>query len=83
MKWALVVMVLGVAPVQTGLVFANLADCMAAEEAMQSSSAAAYGSWMQSELRDRRIYLPGWDDKEKRRKQAVGMLNQGTCIPHP
>ena len=46
MKWVLVVMVMGSAPVKTDLVFSSLSECLEAEMTMRSEYAAAYNRWI-------------------------------------
>jgi hypothetical protein len=81
MKWILVVLVGGVAPVQTDLVFEKLSDCLTAETQLQQTYADAYARSFvtdedRSERHSRRDYRRARD--AERRKLA----NAGTCIPH-
>lgn len=84
MKWILVVLVGGVAPVQTDLVFEKLSDCLTAEEQLQQTYAEAYGALNrsfradgdQSERRSRRDYRRA---REAERRRPT---NAGTCVPH-
>src|SRR3954453_22334828 len=84
MKWVLVVLIGGAAPVQTDLVFEKLTDCIAAEEQLQQAYAEAYTSW-------NRRFIAGDDGSERRRyrdlrrakeSQIRKFANSGTCIPH-
>ena len=84
MKWILVVLVGGVAPVQTDLVFEKLSDCLTAEEQLQQTYANAYSALGQHATMDN-------DDLDRRRgrrhrrsrEEATGKIaNAGTCIPH-
>ena len=80
MKWMLVVLVGGVTPVNTDLVFDKFADCLAAEEQMRKHYADAFDAWDRSAAAsiDRRR-----DYKKARDVQARRLLsNVGTCIPH-
>lgn len=45
MKWMLVVLVGGVSPVNTDLVFDKFSDCLAAEEQMRQHYADAFDAW--------------------------------------
>jgi len=45
MKWMLVVLVGGVSPVNTDLVFDKFADCLVAEEQMRKHYADAFDAW--------------------------------------
>jgi hypothetical protein len=50
MQWILVVLVGGVAPVPTDLVFENLSDCLVAEEQLRKAYADAFEAWNQRSL---------------------------------
>ena len=81
MKWVLVVLIGGAAPIQTDLVFEKLTDCIAAEDQLQQAYVEAYSSWNQrfiaSEDRsDRRRY------RRAREGETRKVANTGTCIPH-
>jgi hypothetical protein len=45
MKWILVVLVSGMTPVQTDLVFEKLSECRAAEEQLRKAYSDALESW--------------------------------------
>ena len=79
MKWMLVVLVGGVTPVQTDVLFEKLADCLAAEEQLRTAYADALESW------DKRAVLAfdrRRDYARARQLQARKLDNSGTCIPH-
>ncbi|WP_426442223.1 hypothetical protein [Bradyrhizobium genosp. P] len=83
MKWLLVVLVGGVAPVQTDVVFEKLSDCLAAEQQLRTAYAAAF------EAQDRQVTmdLDQLDRHERRnyyreRREDKRVANTGTCIPH-
>lgn len=80
MKWMLVVLVGGLTPVNTNLVFDKFADCLAAEEQMRKHYADAFDAWDRSaavSIERRRDY------KRAREVQAKRLLsNVGTCVPH-
>lgn len=80
MKWMLVVLVGGVSPVNTDLVFDKFSDCLAAEEQMRKHYADAFDAWdrMAAARIDRRR-----DYKKARDIEAKRLLsNVGTCVPH-
>ncbi|WP_128971709.1 hypothetical protein [Bradyrhizobium tropiciagri] len=84
MKWILVVLVGGVAPVQTDLVFEKLSDCLTAEEQLQHTYADAYAALSQRFTMDEdRFDRRRSRNYRRAREGATGKLaNAGTCIPH-
>ena len=79
MKWMLVVLVGGVAPVQTDVLFEKLSDCLAAEEQLRKAYSDALMAWDQRAaitFERRRDYV------RARKVQARKFDNRGTCIPH-
>ena len=79
MKWMLVVLVGGVTPVQTDVLFEKLSDCLAAEAQLRKTYADALVAWDQrtaSAFERRRDYV------KARQLQARKLDNSGTCIPH-
>jgi hypothetical protein len=80
MKWMLVVLVGGVSPVNTDLVFDKFSDCLSAEEQMRQHYSDAFDAWdrMAAARIDRRS-----DYRKARDVQAKRLLsNVGTCVPH-
>src|SRR5262249_14892116 len=80
MKWMLVVLVGGVSPVNTDLVFDKFSDCLAAEEQMRQHYADAFDAWDRvaaARIDRRRDYKKARDIEAKR---LLG--NVGTCVPH-
>jgi hypothetical protein len=80
MKWMLVVLVGGVTPVNTNLVFEKFADCLAAEEQMRKHYSDAFEAWDRSaalRIERRRDYSRARDLQAKRL-----LSNIGTCVPH-
>jgi hypothetical protein len=80
MKWMLVVLVSGVTPVSTNLVFDKFSECLAAEEQMRQHYIDAFEAWDRSAAvsADRRR-----DYRRAREMQAKRLLgNLGTCVPH-
>ena len=84
MKWILVVLIGGVAPVPTDLVFDKLSDCLVAEVQLRRAYADAFEASAQqnspdingSERHRRRDYY------RQREMEAKKVSNSGTCIPH-
>ncbi len=84
MKWILVVLIGGVTPVPTDLVFEKLADCLAAEvqlrqayaDALEASAPQISPDINRSERHRRRDYY------RLREMEAKKISNSGTCIPH-
>ena len=79
MKWMLVVLVGGVTPVQTDVLFEKLSDCLAAEEQLRKAYTDALEAW------DKRAALAfdrRRDYVRARQLQARKLDNSGTCIPH-
>jgi hypothetical protein len=80
MKWMLVVLVSGVTPVSTNLVFDKFADCLAAEEQMRKHYVDAFDAWERRAAMD---FQRRRDFARARDLQAKRMLgNVGTCVPH-
>lgn len=80
MKWMLVVLVGGVTPVNTDLVFDKFADCLSAEEQMRQHYADAFEAWDRGaavNIQRRREYARARDLQAKRL-----LSNVGTCVPH-
>lgn len=80
MKWMLVVLVGGVTPVNTDLVFDKFSECLSAEEQMRQHYVDAFEAWDRSAAAtiDRRR-----DYKRARDLQAKRLLsNIGTRVPH-
>ena len=80
MKWMLVVLVGGVTPVNTDLMFEKFADCLAAEEQMRKHYAEAFEVWDRGaalRIERRRDYSRARDLQAKRL-----LSNIGTCVPH-
>ena len=80
MKWMLVVLVNGITPVNTNLVFEKFADCLAAEEQMRKHYADAFDGWDRAaaiNFQRRRDYVRARDLQAKRM-----LSNVGTCVPH-
>ena len=80
MKWMLVVLVGGITPVNTNLVFEKFSECLAAEEQMRKHYADAFEAWDRGAAATfdrRREYARARDLQAKRL-----LSNVGTCVPH-
>jgi hypothetical protein len=79
MKWMLVVLVNGITPINTDLVFDKFGDCLAAEEQMRTHYLDAFEAWDRAS----RIKFDRRRDYAKARElQAKRLLsNVGTCVP--
>lgn len=80
MKWMLVVLVGGMTPINTDLVFEKFSDCLAAEEQMRQHYADAFDKWDKAAAQTidrRRDYARARDVQAKRL-----LSNIGTCVPH-
>lgn len=80
MKWMLVVLVGGITPVNTNLVFEKFSECLAAEEQMRKHYADAFEAWDRGaavNFERRREYARARDVQAKRL-----LSNVGTCVPH-
>jgi hypothetical protein len=79
-KWILVVLVGGVSPVNTNLVFDKFSDCLSAEEQMRQHYADAFDAWDRlaaAKIDRRRDYKRARDLEAKRLLAIIG-----TCISH-
>ena len=80
MKWMLIVVVFGIAPVKTEMLFDSLRECLRAEDAMRKEYAAPYNEWLawaQQNPAD-----AGYPDSAPFFQRRFGLENPGTCIPH-
>ena len=84
MKWILVVLIGGVTPVPTDLIFEKLSDCLVAEEQLRKTYAEAFEALSQqsSASLDRFERRRGRDYYRMRELEAKRVSNSGTCIPH-
>ena len=84
MKWILVVLIGGVTPLPTDLVFEKLSDCLAAEEQLRRAYADAFEAWNRrsSAAFDRFDRRTGRDYYRLRKLEAEKVSDTGTCIPH-
>lgn len=80
MKWMLVVLVGGVTPVNTDLVFDKFTDCLSAEEQMRKhyfDAFEAWDRWAAASIERRREYSKARELQKKRLLSSIG-----TCVPH-
>jgi hypothetical protein len=73
------VLIGGVTPVQTDVIFEKLADCLAAEEQLRKTYSEALMAW---EQRTATTFERRRDYARARELQARKLDNIGTCIPH-
>src|SRR4051794_8805855 len=79
MKWILVVLVGGMTPVPTDVVFDKLSDCLSAEEQLRKAYTDALDAW---EKRNAVTFERRRDYMKARELQARKLDNIGTCVPH-
>ena len=80
MKWMLVVLVMGTAPVKTELVFDTLDDCLTAEEEMRRNYVRAFNAWEQwARNNPTQATHP---DVRRDAMRRIGLENAATCMPH-
>ena len=80
MKWLLVVLVFGTAPVRTNLVFDTLDECLQSEDQMRAANAEHFDIWL-SWARENPT-ASGYPDSQRFMRNRLGVENSGTCIPH-
>ncbi|WFE74241.1 hypothetical protein [Roseinatronobacter sp. S2] len=80
MKWMLVILVMGGAPVKTGLTFDTLQDCLDAEDAARGEIAEAFNRWRDWAAANSE--QSGYPESEPFMTRRIGMQNVATCIPH-
>ncbi len=80
MRWLLVVMVFGSAPVKTDLVFNTLGECLRAEEVMRAAYAEAYNTWRTWARAN--PSSSGFPGSEPHAQKRIGIRNEGSCVPH-
>ena len=83
MKWMLLVFLVQnpLLPVETGMIFDSLDDCLKAEDTMRANYARAYNDWLTwAKTHQAEADYPTSDDFMKKR---MGIETWGTCIPHP
>jgi hypothetical protein len=78
MKWMLIIVVLGAAPIKTELRFDTLDQCLKLEQQMRESANQAFMDWYTLAVLER--VVP--DDEREFEMKRYGMRNQAACIPH-
>ncbi len=78
MKWVLVVMVFGTAPVKTDLVFNTIDECLRAEQQMRDEYSRAYNNWLQWALKNQKE--AGYPKSEDFAQKRLGLHNTATCV---
>jgi hypothetical protein len=83
MKWVLVVLIGGVAPVTTDVTFEKLSDCLAAEQQLRQTYVDALDAWNREvDTVDRTDRRRGRRYHKARELEARKFANAGTCVPH-
>jgi hypothetical protein len=70
MKWMLVVLVFG-NPMQTGLLYNSLDDCLKAETAMRAEWSRVYN-----------VMPKKYQEQPTTQGEVAKQMTKGTCIPH-
>lgn len=76
----LVIVVFGVGPVKTDLVFDSIDECLRAEEAMPDTYARHYTEWLRWAQQNQAV--SGYPTSRGFQLKPLGMENYGTCVPH-
>jgi hypothetical protein len=84
MKWLLVVLVGGVSPIQTDLVFEKLSDCLAAEQQLRQTYAEALIALSERRaIQQEQLGRHARHDRYRMREtESRRFANTGTCVPH-
>ena len=83
MKWMLVVLVNGITPVNTNLVFDEFADCLAAEEQMRRHYVDAFDAWDRGpamNIPQRRQYVRERELQAKRLLSNTGLASPTVTV---
>jgi hypothetical protein len=80
MKWMLLVLVFGTTPIETGLIFDSLDDCLKAEQTMRDDYARAYDAWRTWAQANKAE--SDYPDSDMFMQKRTGLQTSGTCIPH-
>lgn len=81
MKWMLIVMVLNRAPVETGLLYDSLSDCLIIENQARNAYAEQYNKvydWAKERYADDKAEF----DRIKHNSDLQLLHNVMTCVPH-
>lgn len=79
MKWMLVIMVFGAAPVETGMLFDSLDDCLKAEESVRAEYAMAFNKWLTWARANPTV--SGFPGSQEFAQKRIGLNNSATCVP--
>lgn len=80
MEWMLVVVVMGTEPVETGLTYATLKDCLVAEDQVRQEVADNFNEWLQWAAANPKV--SGYPESEAFMRGRIGLNNRNTCIPY-
>ena len=82
MKWMLIIVVFGTAPIKTDLRFDTLEECAKATQQAMETADRAFSDWLtQTAVVEGRDVTPSEEQSMMRRFGFAGR-NEGTCIPH-
>ena len=76
----LIVVVFGIAPIKTNLLFDSLDDCLKAEDAMRTEYSRAFNAWLQ--WAQKNPDEAGYPNSQAFIQKRDGLESPGTCIPH-
>lgn len=77
--WMLVAVVLDT-PIETGLSFESLSECLSAEFEAREETADAFNSWQDWAMSNPEV--SGYPDSVPFNQFRLGVLTQYLCIPH-
>ena len=80
MKWMLIAVVFGTTPIETGLLFDSIDECLKTEETVRTAHANAYNIWLAWAKQN--TSQSGYPNSDRLAKRRIGLENQFTCIPH-
>lgn len=80
MKWMLIIVVFGSAPVKTNLIYDSLDECLKAEDISRIAYANAFNNW-QAWAKNNPAEA-GYPKIRPFMIRRIGMENLATCIPH-
>jgi hypothetical protein len=80
MKWMFIVIVFGLSPVKSDLVFDSLQECLQAEENIRSEYARNYNAWL--EWAKQNPSTSNYPESDPFIRKRGGLDSPGTCIPH-
>ena len=80
MKWMLIVVVFGLAPVKTNLLFDSIDDCLRAEDVVRNEYARTFNEW--KVWAEQNPVEAGYPNSKKMIIKRNGLMSPGTCIPY-